>query len=162
MASRRTLKAASAIREVVSMAILTGIRDPRVCDVTVIGVEVTGDMRTAKIHVSIMGDEKKQALCLHGLKRSAGFIQSRIKDRIDTRFIPKVEFKLDEGVKHSVEISRILQDVLPDSQDDEADADSLTAEGSDHENYDHEDLENEQESESPPKIDSDTSESTED
>ncbi|MGY8768467.1 MAG: 30S ribosome-binding factor RbfA [Pirellulales bacterium] len=157
MASRRTLKAASAIREVVSMAILTGIRDPRVSDVTVIGVEVTGDMRTAKVHVSIMGDEKKQALCLHGLKRSAGFIQSRIKDRIDTRFIPKVEFELDEGVKHSVEISRILQEVLPDLQDDGADAESLVAEDSDHD-----DLENVSEQDEPTKPDSTSTESTED
>ena len=57
MSSRRVLKAAEAIREVVSMAILTDLRDPRVEGVTVTYVEVSPDMRQAKVHVSIMGDE---------------------------------------------------------------------------------------------------------
>ena len=119
MTSRRTLKAASAIREVVSMAILTRLRDPRVKDVTVTKVEVAGDMRSAKVHVSIMGDEKKQSQCLNGLRRSAGFLQACIKDRIDTRYIPKLEFEIDKGVKQSLEVSRILKEVLPQEESDE-------------------------------------------
>lgn len=119
MASRRTLKAASAIREVVSMAILTQLRDPRVKDVTVTKVEVAGDMRNAKVYVSIMGDEKKQQLCLNGLRRSAGFLQSCINDRIDTRYIPKLEFEIDKGVKQALEVSRILKEVLPPSEDED-------------------------------------------
>ena len=63
MTSRRVQKAAEAIREVVSMAILTEIRDPRVEDVTVTFVEVSPDMRQAKVHVSVMGDDTKQKLC---------------------------------------------------------------------------------------------------
>ncbi|WP_144971659.1 30S ribosome-binding factor RbfA [Bremerella volcania] len=128
MASRRTLKAASAIREVVSMAILTQLRDPRVKDVTVTKVEVAGDMRSAKVHVSIMGDEKKQQLCLNGLRRSAGFLQSCIKDRIDTRYIPKLEFEIDKGVKQSLEVSRILKEVLPPSEDEDVSEEELADE----------------------------------
>lgn len=120
MSSRRLLKAASAIREVVSMAIITELRDPRVTGVTVTAVEMTPDMRQAKVHVSIMGHEKKQADCLEGLKRSAGFLQAKINDRIETRYTPKLEFYLDKGVKHSIEVARILKDVLP--QDDEPEA----------------------------------------
>lgn len=113
MASRRVLKAAEAIREVVSMAILTELRDPRIKDVTVTYVEVTGDMRQAKIHVSVMGDEKKQDLCLHGLENSRGFLQKKINERIDTRYTPRLRFELDQGVKHSIEVNRILREVLP-------------------------------------------------
>ena len=119
MTSRRTLKAASAIREVVSMAILTRLRDPRVQDVTVTKVEVAGDMRSAKVYVSVMGDEKKEQLCLGGLRRAAGFLQQCIKDRIDTRYIPKLEFEIDKGVNQSLEVSRILKEVLPPSETDE-------------------------------------------
>ena len=72
MKSRRLLKAASAIREVVSSAILLELRDPRVQQVTVTGVEVAPDMRLAKVYVSIMGDERQQSLSLHGLRNSAG------------------------------------------------------------------------------------------
>jgi ribosome-binding factor A len=113
MSSRRTQKAAEAIREVVSMAILTELKDPRVRDVTVTHVEVTPDMRQAKVHVSIMGDEKKQKLTLHGLENSAGFLQSKVAKRIDTRYTPRLAFVLDLGVKRSIELAQILQQVLP-------------------------------------------------
>jgi ribosome-binding factor A len=113
MTSRRVLKAAEAIREVVSMAILTELRDPRVQGVTVTFVEVSGDMRQAKVHVSIMGDEAKQKLCLHGLTSSAGFLQTKIAERIDTRYTPRLKFELDQGVKKSLAIAQLLQEVLP-------------------------------------------------
>jgi ribosome-binding factor A len=113
MSSRRVLKAAEAIREVVSMAILTDLRDPRIEGVTVTYVEVSPDMRQAKVHVSIMGDDAKQRLCLHGLRSSAGYLQSKISERIDTRYTPRIRFELDEGVKKSLAISQLLHDLLP-------------------------------------------------
>jgi ribosome-binding factor A len=121
MSSRRVLKAAEAIREVVSMAILTDLRDPRIEGVTVTYVEVSPDMRQAKVHVSIMGDDAKQRLCLHGLRSSAGYLQSKISDRIDTRYTPRIRFELDEGVKKSLAISQLLHDLLPSPADSPAD-----------------------------------------
>jgi ribosome-binding factor A len=121
MTSRRVQKAAEAIREVVSMAILTELRDPRVEDVTVTYVEVSPDMRQAKVHVSVMGDDAKQNRCLHGLKSSAGFLQSKIAERIDTRYTPRLRFELDMGVKKSLAIARLLQEVLPDTPPDGGD-----------------------------------------
>lgn len=113
MSSRRMLKVAEAIREVVSMAILTELKDPRVMGVTVTRAEVTPDLKQAKVYVSIMGDETKQRLCLHGLKSSAGFLQSQIAKEVDLRYTPRLEFVLDPGVKKSLEIAAILKRVLP-------------------------------------------------
>ena len=120
MASRRVQKAAEAVREVVSWAILTELSDPRVCDVTVTYVEMSGDLRQAKVHVSIMGDEAKQKLGLRGLQHAAGFLQSRLAERIDTRYTPRIEFVLDQGVKQSIEIARILKQVLPKADENQA------------------------------------------
>lgn len=111
MTSRRLLKAAEAIREVVSMAILTELRDPRVQNVTVTGVEVAPDMRNAKVQVSVMGTEGQQHMCLGALRRSAGFLQSKLAKRIDTRYTPRLTFELDEGVKKSLEMARILHEL---------------------------------------------------
>jgi ribosome-binding factor A len=120
MSSRRVLKAAQAVREVVSMAILTEIKDPRVKDVTVTFVEVSTDLRLAKVHVSVMGDETKKNLCLQGLKHASGFLQKKVGDRIDTRYTPKVQFVLDKGIENSMAVTRILKEVLPaDSDPDE-------------------------------------------
>ncbi len=119
MSSRRLLKAAEAIREVVSMAILTELRDPRIQDVTVVGVEVAPDMRSAKVAVSIMGPESKQQLALRGLENARGFLQSRIADRIDTRYTPKLQFVADQGVKKSIEVGKILEQLAAERQANE-------------------------------------------
>lgn len=113
MSSRRVLKAAQAIREVVSMAIITDIKDPRVKDVTVTFVEVAGDMRMAKVHVSVMGDETKQNLCLKGLQSSVGYLQKKVGNRIDTRYTPRLQFQLDKGLQNAMSVTRILEEVLP-------------------------------------------------
>jgi ribosome-binding factor A len=113
MSSRRVLKVASAIREVVSMAILTDLKDPRVQNVTVTFVEVSGDLRQARVHVSVMGDESTQRLSLKGLQAAAGYLQAKVNNRIEMRYTPRIEFVLDQGVKHSLEVSRILGEVLP-------------------------------------------------
>lgn len=108
MSSRRLLKAAEAIREVVASAILTEIRDPRVRDVTVVGVKVSPDMREATVSVSIMGEDSDQQLGLRGLQNAAGFLQSKIANRIDTRYTPRLQFKLDKGIQHSLQVGEIL------------------------------------------------------
>ena len=117
MSSRRVLRAAQAIREVVSTAILTELRDPRICDVTVTYVEVSPDMRHAKVHVSVMGEEPKQNLSLRGLKNAAGFLQQKVAKRIDARYTPRLTFVLDKGVKHSIEVSRLLGELLPEEKE---------------------------------------------
>jgi ribosome-binding factor A len=114
MTSRRVAKMAQAIRETVGMAILADLRDPRVENATVTSVEVSPDMRYAKVNVSVMGDEAKQKLCLHGLDSAAGYLQRKLSDRIETRYTPRLSFVLDQGVKHSLEVARILKEVLPD------------------------------------------------
>lgn len=119
MSARRLLKAGEAIREVVAMAILTEIRDPRVKNITVIGVEVAPDMREAKVLISIMGSESQQATSLRGLQNSAGFLQAKIAERIDTRYTPKLTFVADEGVKKSLAVAQILDQIALEKQKSE-------------------------------------------
>ena len=88
------------------------MRDPRVKGVTVTRAEVSGDLQHAKVYVSIMGTDREQALCLHGLNHSAGFVQSKLASRMQTRFTPLVKFVVDQGVKNSIEISRLINEAL--------------------------------------------------
>ncbi len=103
------------------MAILTQVRDPRVQDVTVTRVEMDPDMRTATVHVSVMGSPAKEELALRGLASSAGFLQSQVAERIETRYTPRLKFKLDSGVKRSIEIARVLSEVLPGASSGDVD-----------------------------------------
>jgi ribosome-binding factor A len=109
VAGRRLERVAEAIREVVSTAILFEMKDPRVQGVTVLRAEVTGDLRNAKIYVSLMGDAAQQKLTLHGLNHARGFIQSKVAARLQTRWTPVIQFVVDESVKKSIEISRLIE-----------------------------------------------------
>lgn len=132
MNSRRAERAAEAIRETVSTTVLFGLRDPRVKNVTVLGAEVTADLRAAKVFVTIMGDAKVQSLAMHGLNSAKGFIQAKVAERLQTKYTPVLSFVLDPSVKKSIEVSRMLQSVLPgdpatgaaDDDDDSDDDDS--------------------------------------
>lgn len=116
MPSRRVARVAEAVREQVSTSILFELKDPRVKNVTVTRVEVSGDLRNAKVYVSIMGSEKEQSLTMHGLNSARGFLQAKVADRVKTRYTPQLTFVLDQGVKRSIEAARIIREALSEDQ----------------------------------------------
>ena len=109
MKSYRLERVAEVIRETAASAILFEIKDPRVKNVTVTRAEVSADLQHAKVFVSVMGTEKQQRLALHGLESAAGFIQTKVAKQLTSRFVPHIRFVLDDGVKKSVEIERLIR-----------------------------------------------------
>lgn len=109
MSTRRTAKIAQAVRHVVSNAVLFELRDPRIQNVTVIGVDVAPDLRTAKVRVSVMGDDKAQHRAVQGLNSAHGFLQALIADELQLRYTPVLTFVLDLGVKNSIAVSQMLR-----------------------------------------------------
>lgn len=124
MPSHRTERVAEAIRETVASTVLFQLADPRVKGVTVLRVEVSGDLRRATVFVSIMGTEPEKNLAMHGLRHARGFIQSRVAARLQIRHTPILSFKLDETAAKSVEMSRLIDEaVAADRQGKAADLD---------------------------------------
>ncbi len=120
MPTHRSLRMAEAIREVVATAILFDISDPRVRKVTVVRVEVTGDLRFATVFVSIMGNESERRRSLGGLDSAAGFLQARVAARLQTRFTPVLSFRYDESVRKSAELSRLIDEAVASDRRPEA------------------------------------------
>src|SRR4051812_3248956 len=116
MKAHRLARVAEVIREVASETILFEIRDPRVKGVTVTRAEVSADLQHGKVFVSVMGTPQEEKLCIHGLQHAAGFVQSKLATRLKTRFTPVLTFVLDEGVKKSIEISRLINEALAQSK----------------------------------------------
>jgi ribosome-binding factor A len=112
MKTHRLARVAEVIREVASETVLFEVRDPRVKMVTVTRAEVSGDLQHAKVYVSIMGSEQEQKLCMYGLQRAAGFVQSKLGDRMKSKFVPVIQFVQDKGVKNSIEVSRLINEAL--------------------------------------------------
>lgn len=108
------------IREVVSSAILFELRDPRIKNVTVLGADVSPDLRYASVRVSVMGDEKEASLTMHGLNSARGFLQSKVAEYIKSRYTPELRFVLDDGIKKSIQASQLLKGVIPGEGEDSA------------------------------------------
>jgi ribosome-binding factor A len=137
MKHHRLARVAEVIREVASEVILYELKDPRIKFTTVTRAEVSADLQHAKVYVSVMGSDRDRSLTLHGLKSAAGFIQSKLGDRMRTRYIPVLEFVLDEGVRNSLEVARLLNEEKLKNQEsgvssqgsEETDEPSLPSEG---------------------------------
>jgi ribosome-binding factor A len=116
MKSHRLARVAEVVREVAAETILFELQDPRIKGVTVTRAEVSPDLQHAKVHVSLMGTKKEQDLCMHGLAHSAGYVQAKLASRLKTRYTPVVRFVVDEGVKKSIEVTRLINEALAQSR----------------------------------------------
>ncbi len=112
MSNHRGLRMAEAIREVVSEAILFAVSDPRVRGVTILHVELSNDLHSASIIFSVMGSDQEKSQAVRGLTSATGFLQSLVAARLQTRFTPVLQFKRDDGISKSVEMSRLIDETI--------------------------------------------------
>ena len=104
----RVEKLQELIKQEMSKMLLKEIKDPRIGFVTVTGVEMTGDLREAKIYVSIMGNEEQIQSSLEGLQSALGFVRREIGKRIRLRFTPEISFALDKSLDYGEHIQKLL------------------------------------------------------
>jgi ribosome-binding factor A len=101
-----------AIRQVLSDAVPT-LKDPRIGFVTVTRVELTPDMRTAHVHVGILGGGPDREKSLTGLRQAAGFVRRELGRRLHVRHTPEITFHYDEGLDATERVARLLDEVRP-------------------------------------------------
>ncbi|MBL7071248.1 MAG: 30S ribosome-binding factor RbfA [Candidatus Omnitrophica bacterium] len=110
-------RVASAIRREVSNIIQEEIKDPRVGFTTITKVEITPDLRHAKIYYSVLGDEKQKLSTQIALRNAKGFIRKLIGSRLKLRLTPDIAFKMDKTVEYSDKIDRILEKINRDKKE---------------------------------------------
>lgn len=110
MAAPRMRRVNEVLREVIGAAIAADLSDPRIGFVTVTSVETSPDLRTAKVYVSVLGDEEMREATLSGLRSSHGVIQSRIAAETRLKRTPTLSFRYDPTVEQGMRISRLLEE----------------------------------------------------
>jgi len=109
---RRADRVAAAIREEVATFLAEDAKDPRVSRlVTVTGVEVTRDLRHAKVFVSVMGSEAERAATFDALASIAVHLRGRIGRALRLRLAPEISFKPDESIAHATRIENLLSQI---------------------------------------------------
>jgi len=111
--SRRTERLGEEIREEVALLIAGELKDPRIGFVTVTRVEVTPDLRTARIYVGVLGTEKQRTTSLAGLRQGAGFLRRALGRTLRLRYTPELRFQYDEGLEASDRVAKLLAEISP-------------------------------------------------
>ena len=111
MGQLRTEKVQEFIKQEISQIILTELKDPRIGFVTVTRVEVTGDLRHAKVLVSLMGSAEQKTATLQGLQRALGFMRGEVGKRLQLKMAPDLSLVVDESLDHSVRIQKLLDEI---------------------------------------------------
>ncbi|MGQ0549877.1 MAG: 30S ribosome-binding factor RbfA [Armatimonadota bacterium] len=111
MTPMRAERLAEVIRAEASAIIQQGLKDPRIGFVSITDVVVSGDLRHAKIFVSVLGDDAAKRRTMEALERARGYVRSELGARIAVRFVPQILFRLDESIERGTRIVSLIREV---------------------------------------------------
>lgn len=113
----RTDRISEEMKKEISAIIQYELKDPRLPQmISVTGVDVTKDLRYAKVYVSVLGSENEKQDAIAGLKSAAGFIRREIGRRIQLRYTPEILFELDNSIERGVYINKLINETLQESR----------------------------------------------
>lgn len=111
MRFKRSQRIQELLLEEISKLLQGGLKDPRIGFATLTRVEVSDNLKHAKIYVSVLGSEKEKTDTLKALKSAKGFIRNTLGKNLYLKYLPELEFKKDENAEHVEKITRILNDL---------------------------------------------------
>jgi len=109
--SRRTRQVGELIREELTDIIRREVKDPRIGFFSLTSVEMSPDLRFARVYVSVLGSEDERVETLTALRSASGFIRHHLKPRLRMRQIPELDFRDDRSMEHAAEIARALSEI---------------------------------------------------
>jgi len=113
--SRRTKQLGDFVREEVMEIVRREVNDPRIGFMSITQVDVSDDLRSARIYVSVFGTDAEREETMAALRSAAGFIRRLLKPRMHTRQIPELDFRDDRSMEHAEAIARTLNEVRASS-----------------------------------------------
>ena len=123
MANNRIIKIQGEMKRALSEIFFTDVKDPRMSSMaTVSRVQVTPDLKYAKVYVSVYDTDEKREATIAVLTNAEAFIRSKVNAKIRMRRIPNMEFVLDDSIEYAVKMSKLIDDVIetiPDRSDEE-------------------------------------------
>ena len=119
MSSQRPGRVQETLRQEISKIVQGEMKDPRIGFITITKVDLTKDLRYARIYFSILGEDKEKKLALKGLNSAKGYIKGLLAERIKLRLMPEIVFAIDESLGHAKHIYDILDQIKKERKDAE-------------------------------------------
>lgn len=115
------------IKREIAQIIQNELKDPGIGFVTITGVEVSADLRLARVFYSVLGDEESKKRSASALKRASGFIQNEIGGRLRLKYTPEISFHFDKSVEYGARIEELIQKIHRAEESEENSPDSTEA-----------------------------------
>ena len=109
--SKRSEQLEKCLKREINNIIYRKINDPRIKFVTITRIKVSSDLKYADIFVTIFNDEAQQKKALKGLKNATKFIRGELGKDLKLRYVPNIEFKIDEDLEHQYRLLKIITEV---------------------------------------------------
>jgi ribosome-binding factor A len=117
----RTERVAEQLRQEISQMMLVDMKDPRVRMASISEVRVARDLRSARVLVSAVGNERERHAVVSALRHAEGYLRGQLGERLENlKSPPKLRFELDESIAYSVYISSVLRELEPPAGADES------------------------------------------
>jgi ribosome-binding factor A len=113
--SRRTRQVGEFLKEELTDIIRREVKDPRIGFMSLTTVEMSPDLRSARVFVSVLGTDEERAATLAALRSASRFIRYHLKPRLRMRQIPELDFRDDRSMEHAAEISRAISQIHKES-----------------------------------------------
>ena len=107
--SQRSNQVAEELRKIISMILLEDLNDPRMGFITITRIELTPDLRFARVFYSVLGNDAQKVSTKEALEENIGFIRHLAVERINMKFAPDIRFELDKSIEHSFQIDELLK-----------------------------------------------------
>jgi ribosome-binding factor A len=117
MATHRSIRLAEEIKREMAQFFREELKDPAIGFASITRVEVSNDLRYAKVFVSVMGSPPERKKALEAMLRATGYIRAGISQRIRVRYMPELTFKLDESIEQGVRIAKLINQVREESHE---------------------------------------------
>jgi ribosome-binding factor A len=113
---RRTVRVEELLKEEIARVVRLEVKDPRVGFATIMHVDVTPDLRHAKVFVSVMGDEEEKQASVEALQRASGFIRGRVGREVTLKRLPELHFEIDRTLERAARIEELLDRARPEEE----------------------------------------------
>ena len=113
---KRSQRVSDLIREEIAEIVMSKLKDPRIGFVTITGVDMTPDLKQARVFVSILNENERE-ITLEILNSARTFIRSILSKRLKMKFIPVIEFKLDTSIEYGYKIDKLLKEIRDKDED---------------------------------------------
>ncbi len=115
---KRSVRVGDAIKKELALLFLQKVRDSKIGTVTITRVDVTDDLKYARIYYTVHGDEKAVKEADKGLQRAKGFFRSHLAGTLNMRYTPELQFRYDSTEEKVAEIEKLFQEIAGEREND--------------------------------------------